>query len=84
MVISQAADKEEAATGYIHSEGDLFIPGTQSGLMSETGKHVMFHPSEVYPCWTVGPPTDTLKQYLQQFTGWQNVPRPVDEAVAAQ
>ncbi|XP_021624264.1 probable pectate lyase 4 [Manihot esculenta] len=74
----KAADKEEPGSGYIKSEGDLFIAGTQSGLKSGIGESCVFHPSEYYPTWTVEPPTEILKQVLQHFSGWQCVPRPPD------
>ncbi|KAL5807494.1 hypothetical protein ACOSQ3_030383 [Xanthoceras sorbifolium] len=80
----KAADKEEARTGCIRSEGDLFIAGTQHGLMTEVDEHTtLFHPTEFYPSWTVEAPSDALKQVLQHCTGWQCVPRPADQAVAA-
>ncbi|KAB1223993.1 putative pectate lyase 4 [Morella rubra] len=79
----KAADKEEAKTGCIRSEGDLFISGTQAGLMTEGYEHPMFHPSEYYPTWTVQPSTDELKQVLQHCTGWQCVPRPADQKAVA-
>lgn len=80
----KAADKEEATTGCIRSDGDLFVSGTQGGLMTEGAESMMFHPTEHYPTWTVEPPTDDLKQVLQHCTGWQCVPRPADQKVAAQ
>lgn len=75
----KAADKEVAATGCIRSEGDLFVCGTQHGLMAESGGHGVFHPSEFYPTWTVAPATDALKHLLKHCTGWQSVPRPADQ-----
>ncbi|KAJ6924146.1 pectate lyase 4 [Populus alba x Populus x berolinensis] len=80
----KAADKEEASSGCIRSEGDLFVIGAQAGLMTEDGEFCMFHPSEYYPTWTAEPPTDSLKQVLQHCTGWQCVPRPADHPLAAQ
>ncbi|KAI9152905.1 hypothetical protein LWI28_002744 [Acer negundo] len=81
----KAADKEEARTGYLRSEGDLFIAGTQHGLMTDhVGEHTMFHPSEFYPSWTVEAPSDALKQVLRHCTGWQSVPQPADQAIAVQ
>lgn len=78
----KAADKENAGGGHIRSEGDLFIVGTQSGLMTDKAEQCMFHPSEYYPTWTVEPPTDSLKQVLRHCTGWQSVPLPVDHGIA--
>uniref|UniRef100_A0A6N2LJZ9 Uncharacterized protein n=1 Tax=Salix viminalis TaxID=40686 RepID=A0A6N2LJZ9_SALVM len=80
----KAADKEKAKSGCIMSEGDLFVTGTQAGLVTNDGEYCMFHPSEYYPTWTVEPPTDSLKQVLQHCTGWQCVPRPADQPRAAQ
>ncbi|KAJ7972497.1 Pectate lyase [Quillaja saponaria] len=80
----KATDKEEAASGIIRSEGDLFVTGTQSGLMTEDIKCNEFHPSEYYPTWTVAPPTDDLKHVLRHHTGSQRVPRPADAPVVAQ
>ncbi|KAF9664962.1 hypothetical protein SADUNF_Sadunf16G0072900 [Salix dunnii] len=80
----KAADKEKAKSGCIRSEGDLFVTGTQAGLVTEDGECCMFHPSEYYATWTVEPPTDSLKQVLQHCTGWQSVPRPADQPQAAQ
>lgn len=82
MVI-KAIDKDEARTGCIRSEGDLFVTGTQAGLISEGGEYCMFHPSEHYPTWTVEAPTDSLKQVLQHCTGWQCVPQPADQTSVA-
>ncbi|KAJ4849674.1 hypothetical protein Tsubulata_012136 [Turnera subulata] len=79
----KAPDREVATTGVIRSEDDLFVTGTQAGLMVEGGEHSLFHPSEFYPTWTVEAPTDTLKQVLQHCTGWQSLPRPADQALAA-
>ncbi|OWM82349.1 hypothetical protein CDL15_Pgr001923 [Punica granatum] len=79
----KAADKEHPQTGHIKSEGDLFITGTQPGLMSEPDERCVFHPSEFYPAWTVEPPTDSLKQVLQHCTGWQCLPLPADKGIPA-
>ncbi|KAF9664964.1 hypothetical protein SADUNF_Sadunf16G0073100 [Salix dunnii] len=77
----KAADKEKAMSGCIRSEGDL---GTQARLVTEDGEYCMFHPSEYYATWAVEPPTDSLNQVLQHYTGWQSVPRPADQPQAAQ
>ncbi|XP_021289406.1 probable pectate lyase 4 [Herrania umbratica] len=76
----KATDKEGPCTGCIRSEGDLFISGTQAGLLTENAMSNLFHPSEYYPTWTVEPPTDTLKHVIQHCTGWQCVPRPTEAA----
>lgn len=83
LLFMQAPDKNKAMTGCIRSEGDLFIAGTQAGLMTDAKELSTFHPSEYYPTWTVEPPTDTLKQVIQHSTGWQIVQRPADQAVAS-
>lgn len=80
----KAADKDAEATGHIISEGDLFINGAQSGLMTENVGCNKFHPGEHYQTWTVEPPTDDLKQVLHHCTGWQSVARPADQAVCAE
>ncbi|XP_028055872.1 probable pectate lyase 4 [Camellia sinensis] len=74
----KATDKEEASTGCIKSEGDVFLYGTQGSLLTTATADNIFHPSEYYPTWTVEAPTDALKKVLQQCTGWQSVPRPAD------
>ncbi|KAL9258868.1 putative pectate lyase 4 [Drosera capensis] len=66
----KAADKEEAATGHIISEGDLFLNGAQAGLAPLTFENCVFHPSEFYPTWTIEPPSDSLKHILQHCSGW--------------
>lgn len=72
----KAADKEEACTGSIKSEDDLFVCGTQAGLSSTCSENNVFNPSEFYQTWTVERPSDDLKHYLQHCTGWQCIPRP--------
>ncbi|XP_022767470.1 probable pectate lyase 4 isoform X2 [Durio zibethinus] len=74
----KATDRDEACTGCIKSEGDLFTVGTQAGLMNVMSN--VFHPSEYYPTWTVEAPTDALKHVIQHCTGWQSVPRPAEAA----
>ncbi|PON72820.1 Pectate lyase [Parasponia andersonii] len=75
----KAADKELAGSGCIRSEGDIFVTGTQAGLLAESAETGIFHPSEYYPTWTIAPPTDALKHHVQHCTGWQCVPRPADQ-----
>ncbi|VFQ61378.1 unnamed protein product [Cuscuta campestris] len=73
----KATDKSEECTGSIKSEGDLFMNETQSGLMPTTANEgCVFHPSEYYPTWTVEAPSDDLKHFLENSTGWQRVPLP--------
>ncbi|XAR68998.1 Pectate lyase [Bertholletia excelsa] len=76
----KAADKEEQCTGYIKSEGDLFVEGTRPGLPRRGSAEEVFDPRECYSTWTVEAPTEALKQFLQCCTGWQCVPRPKDGA----
>lgn len=74
----QAADKAEANSGCINSDGDLFVGGTQAGLVeqpSESSSNI-FHPREYYECWTVEPPSDALKHFIQHSTGWMAVDAP--------
>lgn len=75
----QADDKEEACTGCIVSEGDLFVAGTQAGLLGPDATSSFFHPSQYYETWTVEPATMELKDVLKHCTGWQQVPRPAGE-----
>ncbi|KAJ9559141.1 hypothetical protein OSB04_013755 [Centaurea solstitialis] len=72
----KAGDKEEACSGYIMSEGDLFIAGTQAGLLTQSGGS--FHPSQHYQKCTLEPATMDLKHALQGITGWQPVACPPD------
>ncbi|KAM7531809.1 hypothetical protein LguiB_035219 [Lonicera macranthoides] len=81
-VESQAADKEEACSGCVESNGDLFISDTEAGLLTTAtteSSSGSFHPSEYYPAWTVEVPTDELKHHLTHFTGWQCIPLPPDD-----
>ncbi|KAJ0940963.1 putative pectate lyase [Helianthus annuus] len=73
----KAADKEEASTGSIISDDDLFMDDTQSGLLEPICSS--FHPSQHYETWTVMSATNELKHVLQHCTGWQDVPRPPGE-----
>lgn len=61
----------------------MYIAETQAGLMTEVGEHSIFDPSENYPVWTVEPPSNTLKQLLQHYAGWQNIERPADQVAVA-
>ncbi|KAI4294976.1 hypothetical protein MLD38_040752 [Melastoma candidum] len=79
----KAADKDEGGTGIIVSKGDLFVTGTQPGLVTATVGCTTFHPSEHYKTWTVGPATDKLRHTLQHCTGWQHVPLPPDLGTVA-
>ncbi|TYI62535.1 hypothetical protein E1A91_D10G250900v1 [Gossypium mustelinum] len=75
----KAGDREEASSGVIRSEGDLFLNGAQSCLLAtSSGEGSVFPPSEYYKTWTMEAPSDSLKQVLQVCTGWQPVPRLLD------
>ncbi|PIM98040.1 Pectate lyase [Handroanthus impetiginosus] len=74
----KAVDRTEECTGCIRSEGDVFVGGTQHGLMPLPNETCVFHPSEFYETWTVEAPTDELKYFLQHCTGWQGIPRPAE------
>lgn len=69
----KAADKEEECSGWITSEGDLFVDATEAGSMPLPGECCVFDPSEYYEKWTVEAPCDDLKHFLQHCTGWQDI-----------
>ncbi|KAK9087002.1 hypothetical protein Syun_029396 [Stephania yunnanensis] len=72
----KAPDKEEASSGCLRSEGDIFLCGAQACV---TGAERVFHPSEYYPTWTVQAPEEALKEVLPLCAGWQPIPRPALE-----
>lgn len=74
---------EEAKSGLIRSEGDLFLSGAQSCLLTGIGEECIFHPSEYYPTWTIELASDSLKNVLQVCTGWQAIPRPAELMTSA-
>ncbi|EPS65312.1 hypothetical protein M569_09466, partial [Genlisea aurea] len=74
----KAGDKGVEASGFIRSENDVFIDGTQSGLSPLPIETCVFHPSEYYETWTVDEPRDELKRFLQHSVGWQAIPCPDD------
>ncbi|XP_061372257.1 probable pectate lyase 4 isoform X2 [Gastrolobium bilobum] len=74
----KAADKEEQKSGFIISEGDMFLNGAQPLLLTEYRDESMFHPSEYYPTWTMEAAAHSLRDILQLCTGWQSICRPVD------
>ncbi|GAA0144801.1 lyase [Lithospermum erythrorhizon] len=76
----KAADCAEPCSGFIISEGDLFVKGTQAGLTPLTRGISMFHPNEHYTSCTVQTPGDTLKHFLQHNTGWQSNALPADQS----
>lgn len=83
MTYVQAPDREEVSSGWIISEGDVYLNGAQACAPKEAIKDQTFHPSEFYPTWTTGAPSESLKELLRHCTGWQPVPRPVEQTVAA-
>ena len=80
-MVLQAADKEEAKSGLVRSEGDAFLNGAQPCLLTGVGEECVFHPSEYYPTWTMEAPSDSLKDIIQICAGWQAIPRPEDAMV---
>ncbi|KAK4481028.1 hypothetical protein RD792_011897 [Penstemon davidsonii] len=74
----KAADRAEECTGCVKSEGDLFVTGTEAGLMPLPSESCVFNPGDYYETWTVEAPGDDLKHFLQHCTGRQNIPRPPD------
>ncbi|XP_047960308.1 putative pectate lyase 21 [Salvia hispanica] len=72
----KAGDKEEECSGGIRSQGDLFVGETKAGLEGGAGDSCVFDPREYYDKWTVAPPTDELKHYLQHCTGFQHISLP--------
>lgn len=73
LLYVQAADKENPSSGWVISEGDIFLNGAQVCLPKESIKDCTFHPSEFYPKWTVEAPSESLKEILRHCTGWQSV-----------
>lgn len=72
----QAGDREEVSSGWIRSEGDLFLNGAQPSLLQDAGVECVFRAHEHYPAWTMEPASPALKEVLQLCTGWQAIPRP--------
>nr|XP_011469728.1 PREDICTED: putative pectate lyase 21 isoform X2 [Fragaria vesca subsp. vesca] len=72
----KAADREEAKSGFIRSEGDVFLNGAQPCTLTGFSEDCMFHPSEFYPVWTMEAASDSLKGVLHILTGWQPIQRP--------
>ncbi|KZV51774.1 putative pectate lyase 4 [Dorcoceras hygrometricum] len=74
----KATDRMQECTGCVKSEGDLFAPGTQSGLIPLPRETSVFHPSAFYETWTVEAPSADLKHFLQHSSGWRHTLRPAD------
>ncbi|CAN6471197.1 unnamed protein product [Victoria cruziana] len=77
----KAADKDVAASGFIRSEGDLFLCGAQAGLQGTIDESSFFKASDMYPTCTIEAPTDALKEVIKLCAGWQAVIRPEDTTV---
>ncbi|KAG5075980.1 hypothetical protein JHK84_057211 [Glycine max] len=65
----KAADKEEQKSGFIISEGDMFLNGAEPSLLTENREESMFHPSEYYPTWTMEAAGHSLREVLLLCTG---------------
>ncbi|CAL9194101.1 probable pectate lyase 4 [Musa acuminata AAA Group] len=74
----KAADREEVTSGWIRSEGDLFMNGAQPCLIQGAGVESVFNALEHYPTWTMEPASVALKEVLQLCSGWQALQRPAD------
>ncbi|KAL6896700.1 hypothetical protein ACP4OV_007272 [Aristida adscensionis] len=74
----KAADRDEAAAGWIRSEGDAFLNGALPCLVDGPGVESVFRPQEYYERWTMEPASPELKELLKLCAGWQPVPRPTD------
>ncbi|XP_058109852.1 probable pectate lyase 4 isoform X1 [Magnolia sinica] len=79
----KAADCEEAASGWVRSEGDLFLNGSQPCLVTGPGVDSVFKASECCSTLTMEAPSVGLKEVLQICTGWQAIPRPPEIASTA-
>ncbi|KAG0466370.1 hypothetical protein HPP92_017950 [Vanilla planifolia] len=78
----KAADKNDCDSGWIRSEGDLFLNGAQPCLLEECGGFCSFEVHKHYQTWTMEPASDTLKETIKVCSGWQPLPRPSDNASA--
>jgi pectate lyase len=77
-MLVQAADREEAAAGWIRSEGDAFLNGAQPCLVDSPEVEALFRPEEYYDKWTMEAASPALKEVIQLCAGWQPVARPLD------
>uniref|UniRef100_A0A0D9V1V1 Pectate lyase n=1 Tax=Leersia perrieri TaxID=77586 RepID=A0A0D9V1V1_9ORYZ len=73
----KAADRGEAAAGWIRSEGDAFLNGARPCLVD--GGEAVFRPEEYYERWTMEAVSPALKEVVMLCAGWQPVPRPPGE-----
>ncbi|OAY73567.1 putative LRR receptor-like serine/threonine-protein kinase [Ananas comosus] len=77
----KAGDKKEPASGWIRSEGDLFLNGAKPGLKNGRGVDAVFKPQSYYKKWTLEPASSALREAIESSAGWQNVPLPHDSSV---
>ncbi|RZR78198.1 hypothetical protein BHM03_00003473 [Ensete ventricosum] len=82
MDFEQAADREEETCGCIRSEGDVFLNDANPCLLSGDGVDEAFELHEHHAAGTMEPASDSLKQVLQDCTGWQPIPRPQERLAA--
>lgn len=78
VMVVQAADRDHSTCGFIKSEGDLFLNGAQPCPSDGDSGECIFKAQDHYPKWTMEPASPALKEILQLCTGWQDVPRPLD------
>lgn len=69
----KAADKDQAVSGSIRSEGDLFLKGAR-GVPKSPEK--VFDVRAYYSHWTLEPATPELAQKVASLAGWQSIPLP--------
>ncbi|BAS75115.1 Os01g0837100, partial [Oryza sativa Japonica Group] len=83
-MIEQAADRDQSSTGFIRSEGDLFLNGAEecTAQDSEAAADELWdfkiQELDFYQSCSVQPASMALKELLECFTGWQPVPLPED------
>lgn len=69
------ADKEEATSGCLRSEGDLFLNGAQ---VVQKDPEKVFKAHEFYPTWTMESASTALREVVQLCCGCKSVQRPHD------
>ncbi|CAA6669351.1 unnamed protein product [Spirodela intermedia] len=75
-ITEKAPDREEAETGCIRSEGDVFLKGADACLSRNPG--AVFRAEEFYSSWTMGPVGEALRKAVSSAAGWQRIQRPPD------
>ncbi|ONK76997.1 uncharacterized protein A4U43_C02F2050 [Asparagus officinalis] len=78
----KAADRDHGSSGFVKSEGDLFLNGAQPCPANGSGGERVFKVQDHYPKWTMERASVALKEALQVCTGWQAVPIPADKSGA--